>query len=845
MQSRLRFLPSFLATILFASVVAQAASCTLDQSGTKTDTTVRTPCNEDANCKVEGVDDKDSCTLNICGPSNVCEFPVVPGIAPEQKAGDCTRIVCTETGDKSDEVDDNDLPDDLESCTVDSCSNGTPVHEKRPDDTACTRGDAAGLCKDGVCTIECGPSFPACNDGNACTEDTCNANTGACSFAALDGLPTPDVMIVQGDCKQEICINGKSTAIADDADLPNDGDSCTTGTCVGGVPSQMATSAGAPCTGPNGPGYCDEMGKKCVECSAAIQCPLPMGPCQERACVNNLCVVNDLAGKEIPSTDGDCKKTVCDAAGMPIEQMDNTDVPVDGNPCKDDVCTNGVPSNPNTMMGASCGGTLTCNGMGQCIGCTTEADCGVSDKCKTYTCMVNGQCSISYVAAGMALPKGDQTAGDCKVLQCDGMGNTLSNVDTNDIPVDLKECTVDSCDPMGNPANTPKALNDMCGSNGDSVCDGLGNCLKKGGTTCAAANECLTGYCTDNVCCDGTCTNQCMACNLTGTAGTCTNLPAGSDDMPLCVGTNSCDGLGSCKRDNGQPCGIAGDCSSGFCADGVCCNTACGDTCKSCNLTGTVGTCTSVPNDVVDPTGPMPCNNPYRCDGSGACKGLNGVTCAQGTECLSNYCVDGYCCNNICNQLCKGCANALTGGTSGICSNISNGTDPGNECPNGDCNGSGICSGGVGPSPNGASCNNAMQCASGFCVDGVCCDTQCNTTCSACSAAKKGQGADGTCGNIKYDTDPDNECVSGGCTGMGTCAFYNGLACMTGSQCLSTYCVDGFCCNNVCNLPCYSCSAMLGTLADGQCSFTKGGTDPDNECNGLNPNCTGLGLCSP
>jgi len=62
------------------------------------------------------------------------------------------------------------------------------------------------------------------------------------------------------------------------------------------------------------------------------------------------------------------------------------------------------------------------------------------------------------------------------------------------------------------------------------------------------------------------------------------------------------------------------------------------------------------------------------------------------------------------------------------------------------------------------------NCTSGNCVDGVCCDAACSTTCLACSAAKKGSGADGSCGTIANLTDPDNECPgTGTCNGGGAC----------------------------------------------------------------------------
>jgi len=426
------------------------------------------------------------------------------------------------------------------------------------------------------------------------------------------------------------------------------------------------------------------------------------------------------------------------------------------------------------------------------------------------------------------------------------MGGVVSVVDAFDAPNDMNDCTLESCNAQGVPSSIPAPMNAACGTGGTGACNGFGMCLSALGSVCADGGACASGFCTDGVCCVDTCTGECMACNVTGAAGTCTNVPSNSDDAPLCTGTNSCDGMGTCKRDNGQACGMGMDCSSGFCADGVCCDTACGDTCKSCNLMGTVGVCTLVPNDKTDPTGAMPCNNPYRCDGTGLCKGLNSVSCTLATDCLSGYCVDGYCCGNDCTQLCKACSGALTGGANGSCLPILNGNDPQMECPNGDCNGAGMCTGGGGGNQtNGTACSAAGQCASGYCIDGICCGAGCTESCKTCNLA----GQLGTCVNVpsgQVDNTGAMPCNNGHqCNGAGVCQGVNGVPCMTGGECVSTYCVDGVCCNNSCNQLCKSCSFALGTLPDGTCSFTKIGTDPDNECSGATPNCTGAGVCGP
>lgn len=79
----------------------------------------------------------------------------------------------------------------------------------------------------------------------------------------------------------------------------------------------------------------------------------------------------------------------------------------------------------------------------------------------------------------------------------------------------------------------------------------------------------------------------------------------------------------------------------------------------------------------------------------------------------------------------------------------------------------------------GAACTLASDCASGFCVDSVCCDTACTAACTACSAAKKGSGSDGTCQAMTVGV-ADTRCTDSGASscgtnskcGSGACAYY-------------------------------------------------------------------------
>lgn len=94
----------------------------------------------------------------------------------------------------------------------------------------------------------------------------------------------------------------------------------------------------------------------------------------------------------------------------------------------------------------------------------------------------------------------------------------------------------------------------------------------------------------------------------------------------------------------------------------------------------------------------------------------------------------------------------------------------------------------------GCACSVAAECYTGFCVDGVCCDSACTGTCRACTKALKNQGADGSCGDIAADNDPQSECAAspasscgldGMCDGKGGCRKH-----VAGTVCAASSCID-------------------------------------------------------
>jgi hypothetical protein len=163
------------------------------------------------------------------------------------------------------------------------------------------------------------------------------------------------------------------------------------------------------------------------------------------------------------------------------------------------------------------------------------------------------------------------------------------------------------------------------------------------------------------------------------------------------------------KMGKGEGCtaAFASSCAAGFCVDGVCCEaSSCTGACKSCNVAGFEGTCTSVKAGT-EVAGS--CSTGQACDGSGNCMANNGQACTSSSTCASGNCTDGVCCDSACSGTCASCKQV---GHVGKCTPYAAGTDPQNECGQGTgvckstCDGVGDC---AYPSYT-VSCGNCQTC---------------------------------------------------------------------------------------------------------------------------------------
>lgn len=114
--------------------------------------------------------------------------------------------------------------------------------------------------------------------------------------------------------------------------------------------------------------------------------------------------------------------------------------------------------------------------------------------------------------------------------------------------------TCDACDTPGAlgtcspvPAGQP---DDTC----VGECDGNGACALDSAQACNDGNECASGFCASNVCCNEACAGACASCSLPGSEGICTQNDCGP---------YGCDGNGGC---------LTSCTSTANCAPGNACN---------------------------------------------------------------------------------------------------------------------------------------------------------------------------------------------------------------------------------------------------------------------------------
>jgi hypothetical protein len=315
---------------------------------------------------------------------------------------------------------------------------------------------------------------------------------------------------------------------------------------------------------------------------------------------------------------------------------------------------------------------------------------------------------------------------------------------------------------------------------GGAAPDG-GGTGKANGTRCSSGAECDSTLCVDGVCCASACGGVCQSCNVAGSAGNCTPVPAGTAS-PLCAQQppatcgfdGTCDGSGGCRR---YPAGVA--CAQASCTAGQLKVAAACDGQGTCTA-GTPVDCTPYACDTAAPSPRcrVDCVVAADCTANscvgGSCgpapKKANGAGCLAAPDCLSGICQDGVCCATDCKGACTTCALPSDLGT---CQPVAMGKpDPHGVCTdmgvstcgtNGLCDGAGACT----KYPAGTACSSA-SCHANL-IRSRKCDGQ-----GTCAAA-----TDVDCD--PYKCDPTTTACFTGCTADKQCDMVAGRTCASGT----------------------------------------------------------------
>jgi hypothetical protein len=372
-------------------------------------TAVSCECQEDADCA--DLEDGD-----LCNGTLVCNTDKLPHLCVVDPS---TTIECP-------------APDGVHSpCLEPSCDAQTGEcelishNENGPCDTGsgCTIKD---ICLEGACTPGADVN---CNDGNPCTDDSCDTDLGCLSTANTASCNDGNVCTSSDLCQAGECVGGDVLECGD-GDVCNGVETCEPDTgCQPGIP--LVCDDGNPCNGgetcdpesgcvDGGILLCDD-GNLCTDdgCDAKDGCfhVSNNAPCDD----GNLCTTEDHCqegtckfGQAVLCNDDDiCTDDSCDPLVGCLFEM-NSALCDDGN-----VCTLGD----------------TCE-LGQCAG-GLEMVCDDGNLCTTDACVPGVGCQFLPNQAGCDDGNACTDADGCDAGWCQG---TPVSCDDNNY------CTADSCD---------------------------------------------------------------------------------------------------------------------------------------------------------------------------------------------------------------------------------------------------------------------------------------------------------------------------------------------------------------------------------------------------------------
>lgn len=482
-------------------------------------------------------DDNNPCTADSCDPVSGCTHTPVTG-TPCNDGNACTTVDTCQAGTC---VGSSPLPcddgifcngtetcsptlgcqvgtpvvcvDDGRTCTAEFCDEGLKACRTVVQDSLCSNG----LFCDGV--EKCDPTNPSsnattgcvagaaqvCNDGIACTADTCNESLKKCTFTT-NNAACSDGNACNGT---ELC-DALTGCKAGTPVVCNDGVYCTTDSC------NPATGA---CTFAPTNTLCDNG----IYCDGAEVCD-PAGAPGPNGCKPGPAVTCAPTGTQ-------CSVNVCSEATRSCTiQLDNTlctapAICTTGGVCSTSSCT----SDANCTDNNACNGIETCDlsggSPGTCKAGTPPAPCNDNKSCTTDSCNPSTGLCV-FTASATACNDGNLCNGTETCNPSAGGANaTTGCVAGTALSCDLgKSCATYGCNPSTGCTITPGTCPDdgnLC--NGTSTCQptnpqsDANGCVALPAVTCSSSG-CVTGTCNPST-------------------GTCSKLP----DNTKCACGETCD----------------------------------------------------------------------------------------------------------------------------------------------------------------------------------------------------------------------------------------------------------------------------------------------------------------
>ncbi len=222
----------------------------------------------------------------------------------------------------------------------------------------------------------------------------------------------------------------------------------------------------------------------------------------------------------------------------------------------DEDCDNGLRCSPDAVCvpcvtDNHCPAGMVCAPDGTCVGCVDAQDCEepepLCDEASRLcvACLGDGDCGDEFCAGGVCAPEHctngqldeDEIAEDCGGQDCAGCDLETPCTSPDDCKSDA--CADDQC-------SLPCTITANCAELKGTYCDGE-VCRKEKllGESCQLGEECQSTFCVDEVCCETACDEDCRACNIGASSGTCVQLPEGADDDACPIG-GCCDANGDC-----------------------------------------------------------------------------------------------------------------------------------------------------------------------------------------------------------------------------------------------------------------------------------------------------------